>query len=81
MLNYFKSKENFISLVRTLMSYVWAWLLAKFALDVSPEIQAAFVLMIGTGIYELIRVAAEKWSALGWLLGYNQKPEYATTPE
>ncbi len=76
MFNYFKSKENFISVVRTLMAYLWAFLLSEFAISVASELQAAFVLFVGTGIYEVIRVAAERWSWFGVLLGFNTKPEY-----
>lgn len=79
MLSYFTSKDNIISLVRTAMAYFWAFLLSKFAIEVSPELQAAFVLLIGTGIYQVIRVGAERWGWLGWLLGFNTKPEYPTT--
>ncbi len=76
MIAYLKSAESWIAVVRTLMSYVWSFLLVKFAFDVSPELQAASVVIIGTVTYQLIRTLAERWPWFGNLLGVNKAPSY-----
>ncbi len=76
------SKENAVALVRTVVTFVYGWLLTQwpvitdFLPDVPPETLA---IVIGGLLYQIIRIAAEKFPKVGWLLIFNTKPQYDKT--
>lgn len=83
------TKENSIALVRTVITFVYGWLLTQFPavqewimsqewLDANTAI-ATFVVVVGGLIYQVIRVLAEKWGWVGYFLIFNEKPAYAST--
>ncbi len=75
------TKENAYGLVRTVVTFVYGWLLS-----LSPAItdvladagidESLFVLLFGGILYQLIRWVAEKVPAVGYLLIFNKKPDY-----
>ncbi len=81
------SKDNAVALTRTVVTFAYAWLLAQWpvvgdwiaTVGIDPAAaQAGFVVVVGGAIYEAIRVAAEKWGWVGYLLIFNTKPLYRT---
>lgn len=62
------------------------WLVAQGVLDpeAAEAAQNAFVVgvtALSQGVYYfLVRVLAEKWSWIGYFLGYNKAPDYQTPP-
>ncbi len=75
------TKENATGLVRTVVTFLYAWIATNIP-AVSDWLEgvgldaAGFTLIIGGLLYQAIRLAAEKWSWVGYLLIINTKPEY-----
>lgn len=75
-----------ISLIRTWVPYIVAlvigWLIAQGVLDeesgtqASTAISGGLVVVIGSAYYWLVRLAAKRWPAFEWLLGYKTPPTY-----
>lgn len=59
-----------------------SWLVAQGVLDPETAAQAESAFVIGLtaltqGVYYfVVRLAAERWSWVGYLLGYNKAPDY-----
>ncbi len=79
------SKENAVGLVRTFMPGVYSWLVFQlngfdWLIDLLPSVAPeAWIVIVGGLIYQVIRVAAEKFPKAGWLLIFNTKPQYDNT--
>jgi hypothetical protein len=75
------TKENATGLVRTVVTFAYAWAATNIP-AVSDWLEgvgldaASFTLIAGGLVYQAIRLAAEKWGWLGYLLIFNQKPSY-----
>jgi hypothetical protein len=80
---YLFTKENAYALVRTVATFVYAWAATSFpavsdwVVSIGMD-QGTFVLLVGGLLYQGIRLAAEKFGWLGYLLIFNTKPEYNT---
>lgn len=74
------SKEGITAVVRTLMGYVYGFLITTFGFDMPAEIEGALTVLIGTGVYIAIRWLAEKFPAVGYLLVVNKAPSYDEEP-
>ena len=70
------TKEGITATVRTLMGYVYGFVLTTFAFELPAEVEASLTVVVGTGIYMLIRELAERWSWIGYLLIVNKAPSY-----
>lgn len=80
------SEEAATGITRTLMAYVYGFLLVQVPQVVSFAdgigiTQEAVVLILGTVVYTTIRAAAEKFPWLGYLLIFNKKPSYVGVVE
>ena len=87
------TKEALIGIVRTVVMYVYALLLAQlpwlnewlvnegWADEANQLVSGAFVVALGTALYAAVRWAAERWPALGYLFIFNTKPAYAGVEE
>lgn len=67
------------TVVPTLVGAFTAWL-ASLGLSLDPETNAALIVAL-TGIfsgayYTVVRLLAEKYPWVNWLLGYNATPSY-----
>jgi hypothetical protein len=71
------TKEGITGIVRTMMPYVYSFLLTTFGLDVSEEVGLALIPLLGTVFYIGIRWIAEKYPQAGYLLVVNKAPSYA----
>ena len=80
------SEENAIAVVRTVATYAYAWIatnlpgVTDLLMDINLD-PAGFIVIAGTALYQAVRVLAEKWSWVGYVLIINQKPEYLSTEE
>lgn len=75
------TKENAIALVRTVMPFIYAWLLGlapwmQGLMETLNLTQEGFIVVIGTVVYQLIRWLAEHYPWVGYLLIVNKKPDY-----
>lgn len=75
------TRENATGLVRTVATFAYAWIATQFPFisDWLATVNidaAAFTLLAGGLLYQVVRVAAEKWPIIGYVLIINQKPEY-----
>lgn len=75
------TKEAAVGIVRTVMPFVWGFLVAKIpgvlAFVESIGLTEESLIVVGGGVlYTLIRAVAEKIPAVGYLLVFNTKPEY-----
>lgn len=70
------TKTGITAVVRTLMGYVYGFLITTFAFELSPEVEASLTVLIGTLVYIAIREAAEHWPWVGNLLVVNKAPSY-----
>jgi hypothetical protein len=75
------TKEGITAIVRTLMGYVYGFLLTTFAFDLPAETETALTVLFGTGVYMLIRELAEKWPWVGNFLVVNKAPHYEEPTE
>lgn len=80
------TEEAAVGITRTLMGYVYGFLLVQIPDVVSFAdgigiTQEGVVLILGTVVYTTIRAAAEKLPWLGYLLIFNKKPAYAGVVE
>lgn len=71
------TKEGITAAVRTLMGYVYGFLLSTFAFDLPAETEAALTVLVGTLVYMGIRELAERLPWVGYLLIVNKAPSYS----
>jgi len=90
------TEEAATGITRTVVAFVWTWLLTVLAnwdwlmaqswADavfgwINNVDTGAFVLVGGGLLYTAIRQAAEKWGWVGYLLLFNKKPSYTGVVE
>ena len=76
------TKEAAIGIVRTVMPFVWGWLVGQIpqvvtfaeAVNVTQE---GLTVIVGGVVYTLIRQLAEKIPQVGYLLVFNTRPDYS----
>lgn len=70
------TKEGITAVVRTLMGYLYGFLLTEFALDLPDEVEGAVTVLAGTLIYIGIRELAKRFPLAEYLLIINTTPTY-----
>jgi hypothetical protein len=80
------TEEHATAFVRTVMPMVWGFLITRFpaVMDFLTQFgltEEAAVLIVSALVYSAIRWAAQKFPAVGWLLGINKKPHYTGVVE
>jgi len=76
------TREAATGITRTAITFVYGWLITRipgiesFVVDNGIDV-AGFAVVLGGVVYTLIRQTAEKWPVVGYLLIFNQKPDYS----
>lgn len=75
------TKEAAVGIVRTVMPFVYGWLIGLIPGVVSfaetlGVTQEGLTVIVGGIVYTLIRAVAEKVPAVGYLLVFNKAPSY-----
>ena len=76
------TREAATGITRTVIAFVYGWLITRipavesFVVDNGIDM-AGLSVVVGGVVYTLIRAVAEKVGWVGWLLGFNVKPDYS----
>lgn len=70
-----------VSHIRTIVPIIVGWvvvLLANAGIDIDSTEAVSAITAGAIGLYyAIVRAAAQKWPAAGWLLGYQKAPTYS----